>query len=91
MGRCFIFKPCKGDNSFKIVPKKRIKRDEIIKVILKNFNGKVVVETSFLTIIDIGVGKVTINKNGEMILRDISRWDAEVFSSKLMSLVGGEE
>ncbi|MEM5793357.1 MAG: hypothetical protein QXY45_03315 [Candidatus Aenigmatarchaeota archaeon] len=61
-----------------------MKREEIVEKLVENFNGKIVADTSFLTIVDIGSCKITINKNGEMILRDINSSDAEILSGKLM-------
>lgn len=87
MKNCFIFKPCKADNSFKLVPQCKVQREKLVQNILKEFNGKVVAETSFITIIDIGKPKITINKKGEIIVREVREGEIEQLSSKLMRLV----
>jgi len=87
MKNCFIFKPCKADNSFKLVPKCKVEREKLVKNILREFKGKITAETSFLTIIEIGKPKITINKKGEIIVRDVEKSDIEILASKLMKLV----
>lgn len=87
MKNCFIFKPCKADNSFKLVPQCKVEREKLIQNILKELNGKILAETSFITIIDIGKTKVTINKKGEIIVREVREDEIEQLSSKLMKLV----
>jgi len=87
MKGCFIFKPCKNDNSFKLVPQCKVEREKLIQNILKEFNGKIIAETSFITIIDIGKSKITISKKGEIIVREVDRREIEELSSKLMRLV----
>ncbi len=87
MKNCFIFKPCKADNSFKLVPQCKVQREKLIQNILKELNGKIIAETSFITIIDIGKPKISINKKGEIIVREVREGEIEQLSSKLMRLV----
>jgi len=87
MKNCFIFKPCKSDNSFKLVPQCKVDKEKLIQNILKELNGKIIAETSFITIIDIGKSKITISKKGEIIVREVDRREIEELSSKLMRLV----
>ncbi len=87
MKNCFIFKPCKADNSFKLVPQCKVQREKLIQNILKELNGKIIAETSFITIIEIGKPKITINKKGEIIVREVKEGEIEQLSSKLMRLV----
>ncbi len=87
MKKCFIFKPCKSDNSFKLVPQCKVDKEKLIQNILKEFNGKIIAETSFITIIDIGKTKITISKKGEIIVREVDEREIEELSSKLMRLV----
>jgi len=87
MERCFIFKPCKADDSFKLVPKCKVDREKLVKNIVEEFDGEIIADTSFITIIKIGRPKITINKKGEIIVRDINESDMEILSSKIMRLV----
>ena len=87
MKNCFIFKPCKSDNSFKLVPQCKIEKDRLIQNILKEFNGKIIAETSFITIIEIGKPKITISKKGEIIVREVDQKEIEELSSRIMRLV----
>jgi len=87
MKNCFIFKPCKSDNSFKLVPQCKVDKEKLIQNILKELNGKIIAETSFITIIDIGKPKITISKKGEIIVREVDEREIEELSSKLMRLV----
>ena len=87
MKNCFIFKPCKADNSFKLVPQCEVDRKRLTENILKEMNGRIIADTSFLTIIEIMEGKVTITKKGEIIVRDVKEGDVEHLSSKLMRLI----
>jgi hypothetical protein len=87
MERCFIFKPCKADDSFKLVPKCKVDREKLVKNIVEEFDGEIIADTSFITIIKIGKPKITINKKGEIIVRDINESDMEILSSKIMKLV----
>ncbi|MEM5801051.1 MAG: hypothetical protein QW350_01815 [Candidatus Aenigmatarchaeota archaeon] len=63
----FMFKPCKTDASFEIIPQGKIDRKLLIKVILKEFDGKILTDTDFLTLIDIGQAKISVSKNKVMI------------------------
>ncbi len=87
MKKCYIFKPCKGDNSFKLVPQCKVERKKLVENIVKEFNGKIIAETSFITIIEIGKPKITINKKGEIIVREAKEDEIELLASKLMKLV----
>jgi len=87
MQKCFIFKPCKSDNSFKLVPQCKVDKEKLIQNILKEFNGKIIAEASFITIIDIGKSKITIGKKGEIIVREVEEREIEELSNKLMRLV----
>ncbi len=58
----FLFKPCKTDSVFEIIPQKEINRKLLIKVIQKEFNGKIVTDSNFLTVIDTTEGKVSVTK-----------------------------
>jgi len=87
MKNCFVFKPCKSDNSFKLVPQCKVDKEKLIKNILKEFKSKIIAETSFITIIDIGKSKITINKRGEIIVRDIGEKEIRELSNRLMQLV----
>jgi len=87
MERCFIFKPCKADDSFKWVRKCKVYREKLVKNIVEEFDGEIIADTSFITIIKIGRPKITINKKGEIIVRDINESDMEILSSKIMRLV----
>ncbi len=87
MEKCFIFKPCKADNSFKLVPKCKVEREKLVKKLLEEFDGEIIADTSFITIIKIGKPKITISKKGEIIVRDVNSSDMEILSSKIMRLV----
>ena len=87
MEKCFIFKPCEGDNSFKLIPKCKFDREKLIQNILKEFHAKIIADISFITIIEIGKPKITITKKGEIIVRDINELEMEELSTKLMRLV----
>lgn len=87
MTKCFIFKPCKTDDSFKLIPQCKIDREKFIQNILRELKGKIIADTSFITIIDIGKPKITVNKKGEIIVREVKQGEIEQLSSKLMRLV----
>jgi hypothetical protein len=87
MSKCYIFEPCKGDNSFKLVPRSKVDRKKMTKNILEGLKGKLVANTSFLIIIETKDCKITINKRGEIIVRGIEKPFIEEFSTKLMKLL----
>lgn len=87
MERCFIFKPCKADDSFKLVPKCKVDREKLAKNILKELKGELVADTSFIKVIKIGKIKITISKKGEIIVRNVNDSDMEILSTKIMRLV----
>ncbi|MBD3155917.1 MAG: hypothetical protein GF368_04660 [Candidatus Aenigmarchaeota archaeon] len=87
MERCFIFKPCKADDSFKLVPKCKVDREKLVKNIVGELNGEIVANTSFITIVKIGKIKITVSKKGEIIVRNVNDSDMEILSTKIMRLV----
>ncbi|OIN86735.1 hypothetical protein COZ55_00420 [archaeon CG_4_8_14_3_um_filter_38_5] len=83
----FIFKPCKGEDSFKLAPQKKVDRAKLIQAILKEFSGKITADTSFITIIDIGKPRITITRKGEIIVREVKEEEVNELSGKLMRLI----
>ena len=83
----FIFKPCKGEDSFKLAPQKKVDRAKLIQAILKEFSGKITADTSFITIIDIGKPKITVTRKGEIIVREVERIEMDELSRRLMKMV----
>jgi len=83
----FIFKPCKGEDSFKLAPQKKVDRAKLIQAILKEFSGKIIADTSFITIIDIGKPKITVTRKGEIIVREVKEEEVNELSGKLMRLI----
>ncbi|MBU5690061.1 MAG: hypothetical protein QXM68_03340 [Candidatus Aenigmatarchaeota archaeon] len=80
----FLFKPCKTDSVFEIIPQKEISRKLLIKAIQKEFNGKIVTDSGFLTIIDINEGKISVTKNNKIILRGIKEERAKEIANRIM-------
>ncbi|MEM5877986.1 MAG: hypothetical protein QXF12_03835, partial [Candidatus Aenigmatarchaeota archaeon] len=78
------FKPCKTDSVFEIIPQKEINRNLLIKVIQKEFNGKIVTDSNFLTIINIPEGKISVTKNNKIILRGIKEERAKEIANRIM-------
>ena len=66
-----MFKPCKTDVSFEIVPQTKIDRRKLIEVILKEFNGKIITDAGFLTLIEIGQTKVSVSRSNKIMIRGI--------------------
>ena len=67
----FMFKPCKTEASFEIVPQGKIDRRKLIEAIVKEFNGKIVTDADFLTLIDIGQAKISVSRSNKMMIRGI--------------------
>ena len=83
----FIFKPCKGDKSFKLVPIRKIDRKDLIEIITTKACGKIIADTSFVTVIEIGRAKITVNKKGEMIIREVDENEMEFIAGKIMRII----
>ncbi|MFH8080895.1 MAG: hypothetical protein QXO84_03390 [Candidatus Aenigmatarchaeota archaeon] len=67
----FIFKPCKTDAAFEIVPQGKIDRKKLIQVIAQEFEGRVITDTDFLTLIEIGDIKISVTKNCKIMIRGV--------------------
>ncbi|MCS7123647.1 MAG: hypothetical protein N3E38_02985 [Candidatus Aenigmarchaeota archaeon] len=67
----FMFKPCKTDAAFEIVPQGKLDRKKLIKIILDEFGGKILTDADFLTLIDIGQAKISVSKNNKIMIRGI--------------------
>ncbi|MBU5688723.1 MAG: hypothetical protein KQA41_00630 [Candidatus Aenigmarchaeota archaeon] len=81
----FMFKPCKTDASFEIIPQGKIDRKLLIKVILKEFDGNILTDTDFLTLIDIGQAKISISKNNKIMIRGIKEEEkAKEIANRIM-------
>lgn len=81
----FMFKPCKTDASFEIIPQGKIDRKLLIKVILKEFDGNIITDTDFLTLIDIGQAKISISKNNKIMIRGIKEEEkAKEIANRIM-------
>ena len=80
----FMFKPCKSDSVFEIIPQKEINRRLLIKSIQKEFNGKIIANSDFLTSIDINEGKISITKNNKIILRGVKEDRAKEIANQIM-------
>lgn len=85
MDECFIFKPCSSDNSFKIIPKSKIDPKKIIEILIKKMNGKVIADTSFIKIIEIEKSRITVNKKGDIIIREASEKKAREIATQLFA------
>jgi len=66
-----MFKPCKTDAAFEIVPQGKIDRKELIRAIVNEFKGRVATDVDFLTLIDIGEAKISVSKNNKIMIRGI--------------------
>lgn len=66
----FMFKPCKTDAAFEVIPQGKVDRQMLIDAILKEFDGKIVADNSFLTLIDIGKIKISVSKNNKIMIRN---------------------
>jgi ArsR family metal-binding transcriptional regulator len=80
-----MFKPCKTDASFEIVPQGKIDRRKLIDIIVKEFNGRVLTDADFLTLIDVGQAKISVSRSNKIMIRGIKEEEkAREIANKIM-------
>lgn len=87
MKECFVFKPCESDNTFKLVPRCKINRGSLIEKICNEFSGRILADTRFLTVLEVDNAKISISRNGELTIREVTEEQARKLTNKIMKLV----
>ncbi len=80
----FMFKPCKTDAAFEIVPQGKIDRKQLINTIVKEFDGKILTDADFLTLIDIKDAKVSVSKTNKIMIRGVKEEKAKEIANRIM-------
>jgi hypothetical protein len=66
-----MFKPCKTDATFEMVPQGKINRKLLIERICREFNGKISADQSFITIINTAEAKISVSKDNRILIKGI--------------------
>lgn len=82
-----MFRPCKTDAAFEMVPQIKIERKILIEKICEEFNGKISANTSFLTIIDIGKVKISVSKYNRILIRGIKEEEARKIANRIIGVL----
>lgn len=82
----FMFRPCKSDRTFEMIPEGDINRKLLINVICETLNGKILNDNDSLTLIDFPGGKISVSKNNKILIKEINKEDqARVIANRIMS------
>lgn len=71
----FMFRPCKSDRAYEMIPEGDINRKLLIDTICKVLNGKVVNSHDSLTLIDFPSGRISVSKNKKILIKDVEKED----------------
>ncbi len=70
-----MFQPCKSNASYEMIPYGNFDKNDLVKVIVKEFNGKAVMDTPQLTVVDIEKAKLSVSKNNKILIREVKNED----------------
>ena len=84
----FLFRPCKKRSAYEMVIRGEVDRKILIEKICKEFGGKIRADTNFLTVIDIGKGRISISRDNKILIRDIKEEnEAKKIADRVMRAV----
>ena len=67
----FMFRPCKTDRTFEMIPEGNIDRKLLIETICKTLDGKIVNDNDSLTLLEFPEGKISVSKNNKILIKDV--------------------
>lgn len=80
-----MFRPCKTDRSYEMIPQGKIDRRLLIDTICKSLDGKIISDNPKLTLVDIGNGKISISSQNKILIKEIEKEeDAKIIANKIM-------
>lgn len=81
----FMFRPCKSDRTFEMIPEGNIDRKLLIDIICKSLNGKIINDNASITLIDFPEGKISVSKSNKILIKEIeTENEARDIANKIM-------